>query len=96
MTTASHTALALDFPILEQEGLVYLDSAATSQKPRVVLDALEDFLAHHNANVHRGVYPLAIDADTRFSAARAQIAAFVGAEPAETIITKNATEAINL
>jgi cysteine desulfurase/selenocysteine lyase len=96
MATASQTALALDFPILEREGLVYLDSAATSQKPRVVLDALEDFLAHHNANVHRGVYPLAIDADTRFSAARAQIAAFVGAQPSETIITKNATEAINL
>lgn len=96
MTIASQTALELDFPILEREGLVYLDSAATSQKPRVVLDALEDFLAHHNANVHRGVYPLAIDADTRFSAARAQIAAFVGAQPSETIITKNATEAINL
>jgi cysteine desulfurase/selenocysteine lyase len=96
MATASQTALALDFPILEQEGLVYLDSAATSQKPRVVLDALEDFLAHHNANVHRGVYPLAVDADTRFNAGREQIAAFVGAQPAETIITKNATEAINL
>ena len=91
MTTASQTALALDFPILGQEGLVYLDSAATSQKPRVVLEALDDFLGHHNANVHRGVYPLAIDADDRFSFAREQIAAFVGAEPAATIITKNAT-----
>ena len=85
---------ALDFPILD--GLVYLDSAATSQKPLIVTDALKDFLLYHNANVHRGVYPLAIDADTRFSDGRARIAAFVGSEPAETIITKNATEAINL
>ena len=85
---------ALDFPILD--GLVYLDSAATSQKPLIVTDALKDFLLYHNANVHRGVYPLAIDADTRFSDGRARIAAFVGSKPAETIITKNATEAINL
>ena len=85
---------ALDFPILD--GLVYLDSAATSQKPLIVTDALKDFLLYHNANVHRGVYPLAIDADTRFGDGRARIAAFVGSEPAETIITKNATEAINL
>ena len=46
---------ALDFPILD--GLVYLDSAATSQKPLIVTDALKDFLLYHNANVHRGVYP---------------------------------------
>ncbi len=96
MATTPQIALAEDFPILEREGLVYLDSAATSQKPRVVLDSLQDFLAGHNANVHRGVYPLAIEADALFEAGRAQIASFVGGSPTETIITKNATEAINL
>ena len=56
------TALAREFPVLEREGLVYLDSSATSQKPRVVIDAIEDYYARHNANIHRGVYPLAVEA----------------------------------
>jgi cysteine desulfurase/selenocysteine lyase len=89
-----------DFPILAREfdgrPLVYLDSAATSQKPAVVIDAVSDHLRLHNANVHRGVYALAQEADEAFEGARAQIAAFTGAEPATTIFTKNVTEAINL
>jgi cysteine desulfurase / selenocysteine lyase len=89
-----------DFPILGKRPggrpLVYLDSGATSQKPQVVIDAISEHLASHNANVHRGVYPLAEEADAAFDDARRRIAAFTNAEPATTIFTKNATEAINL
>ena len=96
MPALADTALAHEFPILRREGLVYLDSAATSQKPRVVIEAMETHLARHNANVHRGAYPLAVEADERYEGARARIAAFTGATPAETIVTKNASEALNL
>jgi cysteine desulfurase/selenocysteine lyase len=89
-----------DFPIFERTfggaPLIYLDSGATAQKPRAVIDAVSKHLAAHNANVHRGVYPLAQEADAAFEGARERIAAFVGAEPATTIFTKNVTEAINL
>jgi cysteine desulfurase/selenocysteine lyase len=88
-----------DFPIFarrQDRPLVYLDSAATSQKPQVVIDALDEHLSSHNANVHRGVYALAQEADAAFEGARARVAAFTGAEPQTTIFTKNATEAINL
>jgi len=76
--------------------LIYLDSAATSQKPAVVIEALSDHLREHNANVHRGVYALAQEADAAYDAARSRVAAFVGAQPRSTIFTKNATESINL
>jgi cysteine desulfurase/selenocysteine lyase len=89
-----------DFPILrERPGgrpLVYLDSGATSQKPKVVIDAVSEHLARHNANIHRGVYPLAQEADAAFDRARERVAAFVGAPVRGTVFTKNATEAINL
>jgi cysteine desulfurase / selenocysteine lyase len=89
-----------DFPILARRvdgrPLVYLDSAATSQKPAAVIDALARHLREHNANVHRGVYALAQEADAAFEGARATVAAFAGADPATTIFTKNVTEAINL
>jgi cysteine desulfurase/selenocysteine lyase len=89
-----------DFPILArepgQEPLVYLDSGATSQKPAVVIDAQAEHLRSHNANVHRGVYPLAQQADAAFEGARLRIAGFTSAERRSTIFTKNATEAINL
>ncbi len=95
-----------DFPIFAQNPgerpLIYLDSGATSQKPQVVIDALADHLRHHNANVHRGVYALAQEADAAYDTARRQVAAFVGAHRSSgigqqtTIFTKNATEAINL
>jgi cysteine desulfurase/selenocysteine lyase len=96
--------IAAEFPILTrkdgigdvQRSLVYLDSSATSQKPRAVLDSLAESLGLHNANIHRGVYPLAVEATDRFENARAIIARFVGIDDAETIFTKNATEAINL
>ena len=93
-------AVRADFPIFERrvagKPLVYLDSGATSQKPRVVIDALATHLAEHNANIHRSVYPLAQEADAAFESARARIAAFTGSDPKTTIFTKNATEAINL
>jgi cysteine desulfurase/selenocysteine lyase len=89
-----------DFPILSRRPngrpLIYLDSAATSQKPQVVIDALATHLSEHNANVHRGVYPLAQEADAAFEGARKRIAAFTNAPEQTTIFTKNVTEAINL
>src|SRR6266516_1013536 len=93
-------AVKSDFPIFQRRfggrELVYLDSAATSQKPESVIEALAEHLRLHNANIHRGVYPLAQEADTAYDAARSRIAAFTGAEPTSTIFTKNVTEAINL
>src|SRR5271165_3135253 len=89
-----------DFPIFAREfegrPLIYLDSAATSQKPAVVIDAVADHLRNHNANVHRGVYALAQEADAAYDGARRAVAGFTGAEPDTTIFTKNVTEAINL
>jgi cysteine desulfurase / selenocysteine lyase len=89
-----------DFPILEREWdgrpLIYLDSAATSQKPKAVIEAVAGHLEKHNANVHRGVYALAQEADAAYDGARRRVARFVGGEPASTIFTKNVTEAINL
>ena len=96
MATFATASVAADFPVLEREGLVYLDSAATAQKPRQVIDAMADFSAHHNASVHRGVYPLAVEATERFEAGRTRAALFVGASARETILTGNATQAINL
>ncbi len=96
----SSLGVKADFPILARRfngsEIVYLDSAATSQKPQVVIDAVSEHLARHNANVHRGVYALAQEADAAYERARARVAAFTGAAERGTIFTKNATEAINL
>ena len=97
---AADLGVRADFPILSREWdgrpLIYLDTAATSQKPQVVIDALSDHLARHNANVHRGVYALAQEADAAYDKARERVAQLVRADPATTIFTKNVTEAINL
>jgi len=89
-----------DFPILRRdlEGgrLVYLDSSSTSQKPQAVLDALDDYYRNHNANIHRGVYRLAQEADALFEGARERIAAFLNWPAQSTIFTANVTAAINL
>ncbi len=89
-----------DFPIFERRfagrELIYLDSGATAQKPQVVIDAQAEHLRSHNANVHRGVYALAQEADAAYDDARRHVAAFVGGDPRTTIFTKNVTEAINL
>ena len=89
-----------DFPILGRrirgKPLVYLDSAATSQKPAAVLLAMDEYYTEHNANVHRGVHTLAEEATHLFEAARGKVARFVGASERATVFTRNATEAINL
>jgi len=94
--TVTPLDVAGQFPVLDREGLVYLDSGATSQKPQSVIDAIADHYAHHNANIHRGVYPLAVEATDAFEGARQSIADWLGSTAKETVFTKNATEAINL
>jgi len=90
-----------DFPLLSQvvdgKPLVYLDSAATSQKPRQVLEALAEYYRSYNANVHRGIYRLAEEATAKYEEARAKLASFVGAaRPEEIVFTRGATESLNL
>jgi cysteine desulfurase/selenocysteine lyase len=90
-----------DFPLLERavrgRRIVYLDSAASAQKPQVVLDAMEAVYEHSYANVHRGVYAIAEEATAAFESARRKIARFIGApSEREIVFTKNVTEAINL
>jgi cysteine desulfurase / selenocysteine lyase len=96
-------AVKADFPILNQPAaagkppLVFLDSAASSQKPRVVIDAVSDYYERTNANIHRGVYDLSDAATDAYEAARAKVATFINAKsPRECIMVRNATEAINL
>jgi cysteine desulfurase/selenocysteine lyase len=94
-------AIRRDFPILDQEvhgkRLVFLDSAASAQKPRSVIEAMATFAEQDYANIHRGVYSLAERATARYEAARAAVARFIGApSAAEVIFTKNATEGLNL
>ena len=84
------------FPVLEATGLAYLDSAATSQTPLPVIDAMDEYYRTYRASIHRGVYELANRATDAYEAARMKAAALVGSAPGETIFTRNATEAINL
>lgn len=90
-----------DFPILERQvngkPLVYLDNAATSQKPRAVVDALVRYYENSNANIHRGIHVLAEEATAQYEEARAKVARFIGATSAhEVVFVRNTTEAINL
>jgi len=87
-----------DFPLLAANpGLHYLDSAATSQKPRAVLDAMRDYYERDNANPHRGAYDLSARATERYHAARATVARFLGAADADCLVfTRGTTEALNL
>ena len=101
LTAAELAAVRADFPLLERtvrdgQPLVYLDSAATSQKPECVIDAEQDFYLRRNAAVHRGAHALAEEATTAYEEARETVAAFVGVASDELVWTKNATEAINL
>lgn len=94
-------SIRADFPILSRttrggQPLVYLDNAATSQKPKQVIDAVSRFYACENANIHRGVYELSERATAAFDAARSVVARYVGASPAEIVFTRGTTEAINL
>ncbi|OBJ74105.1 cysteine desulfurase [Mycobacterium sp. 1274756.6] len=95
------TAIRADFPILSRvmrggNTLAYLDSGATSQRPRQVLDAERDFLTTSNGAVHRGAHQLMEEATDAYEDSRAAIAGFVGADPDELVFTKNATESLNL
>ncbi|OFW77270.1 MAG: cysteine desulfurase [Actinobacteria bacterium RBG_19FT_COMBO_70_19] len=90
-----------DFPVLRRtvgdKPLVYLDSAATSQKPRQVIEAESDFYANHNANAHRGLYMLAEEATEMYEGARAKLARFIGApDPATIVFNRGTTESTNL
>ncbi len=90
-----------DFPILKRmvkgNKLVYLDNAATSQKPKVVIDAIVDYYENHNANVHRGIHTLSEEATSMTEGARKKVAEFIGANSEkEVIFVRNASEAINL
>lgn len=91
-----------DFPALSREvrpgvSLVYLDSAATSQKPEVVLETLDTFYRKHNANIHRGIHVLAEEATAAYESAREKVAAFINASSSDEIVfTGNTTESINL
>src|ERR1041384_61108 len=95
------TALRGDFPVLDQKvhgkPLIYFDNAATSQKPRSVIDALRQYYEHDNANVHRGIHELSNRATAAFEAARGRAAQFIHARGADEIIfTRGTTESINL
>lgn len=85
------------FPLLENTGFIYLDNAATSQRPQCVLDAEKEFYERHNANPLRGLYPLAVEATDAYEEARCTVADFLHAKfPSEIIFTRNTTESINL
>ena len=100
--TLNVSQIRKDFPILEREiragvGLTYLDSTATSQKPLVVIEAMNDYYRRSNANIHRGVHALAEEATTMYEGAREKIAKFINAASARQVIyTRNTTESINL
>ncbi|MBU2098840.1 MAG: aminotransferase class V-fold PLP-dependent enzyme, partial [Gammaproteobacteria bacterium] len=104
--SASHAAfdvnrIRADFPILNQQingyPLVYLDNAATTQKPQAVIDALVSYYTTDNSNVHRGAHTLSDRATAKFESARKTVARFINAEsPAQIIWTRGASEAINL
>ncbi|OGC91935.1 hypothetical protein A3D85_01155 [Candidatus Amesbacteria bacterium RIFCSPHIGHO2_02_FULL_47_9] len=83
-----------DFPILKKN-IVYLDSAATSQKPLQVINAVSNYYRYTNANIHRGIYKLAQRSSRLIDSARAQIAKFIGADPGEIIFVRGTTEAVN-
>src|ERR1700682_410573 len=102
MAPLDTAAIRADFPILTRavrggKPLVYLDSAASSQKPRQVIDALADYYRRYNANVHRGIHTLSEEATDEYEKARRKIQAFINAESSsELIFVRNTTEAINL
>ena len=93
-------AIRNDFPILTQEidpPLIYLDNAASSQKPDCVIEALDEYYRTYNANIHRGIYRISEEATARYEEARKKVARFINARPSSQIIfTRNTTESINL
>ena len=93
----SKSVYRADFPLLDSIDVIYMDNAATSQRPQAVLDAMNEFYKHHNANPLRGVYKLSVEATEDYENARAKVAKFIGAAGSEEIVfTRNATESLNL
>lgn len=95
------SVLRQDFPILQRtvsngKPLVYLDNAATSQKPTAVIEAMDDYYRRSNANVHRGVHTLSEEATAAYEGAREKVARFINASPRQVIFTRGTTESINL
>ena len=100
-TKSLASKIRADFPILDQKvndkPLIYFDNAATSQKPKAVLEAIKHYYEHDNANVHRGAHTLSVRATEAYEAAREKLAKFINAKSSQEIVyTRNATEAINL
>ena len=89
-----------DFPILKRKingkDLIYFDSGATAQRPRIVIEALKDFYEQHNANIHRGIHKLAEESTALYEEAHRKVSEFINADFEEIIFTKNTTESINL
>ena len=90
-----------DFPILDREingsRLVYLDNAATTQKPRQVIESLVNYYENSNSNVHRGVHSLSMEATDLFEEAREKVSSFINSETSQSLIwTRNASESLNL
>ena len=97
MESFDTSAIRADFPVFEDTGLHFLDSGASSQKPRQVIDAMAEFTAHHYANVHRGAYALSVGATDRYEAARDRVARFLGSPSADQVVfQRGATTALNL
>jgi len=96
-TVAALRSVGAEFPVLARDpDLVYLDSAATSQTPQPVIDAMTRYYTESRASIHRGVYPLAVQATELYEGARQTIADWLGSSTAETVFTANATMAINM
>ena len=95
--TLDPATVKADFPVFDDTSLHFLDSAASSQKPRAVIEAMATFTGHGYANVHRGAYRLSVDATERYEATRERVARFIGAsDPSEIVFTRGATTALNL
>ena len=95
--TMNQNDIIMDFPLLQNRDIAYLDSGATTQKPAYVIDAIERFYENNNANPHRGAYSLSIEATEEYENTRTKIAKFINAVHREEIIfSKNATESLNL
>jgi cysteine desulfurase / selenocysteine lyase len=96
MAATAQLDVRSQFPTLAREGVAYLDSAATSQTPDVVLAAMDEYYRHHRASVHRGTYPLAVEATDLFEGARTRIARALNWASRDTVFTRNASEALNV
>lgn len=97
MTAWNPENVRQDFVLLQNTDRVYFDNAATSQKPKCVIDAVQEFYEKYNANVLRGLYPLSVEATERYENARKTVQRFIHAAcPEEIIFTRNATESMNL